>query len=93
MADLTAPFSPDWCLAPAATLRSALTDRSIKVRRGRHGRLIREVLAREPLTAKHADALWAVTGVPARFWLNHERIYRDGLAAGLSDVTPEDTDA
>ena len=34
-----------------------------------------------------ASRLELLTQIPARFWINRERIYRDGLAKGKEDVS------
>ena len=96
-------FKPDWCLAPAATLREWLDENGLSPRVAvaggvpRHRRdeaaaMIEQVLDRQPLTGEHARILEKGTGIPARFWLALEHNYRAGLAAGLTDVTPEDDD-
>jgi hypothetical protein len=95
---VTHPFTPDWTLAPAATLREWMEDNNLSVpvlavaAMGRAGRgeaavLIQEVLDREPLTERHALVLQRGTGVPGKFWLALEHGYRSGLAAGLKDIT------
>jgi hypothetical protein len=92
------PFTPDWCLAPAACLREWMEENGLSpgilavAARGRAYKavaltLIEEVLARAPLTERHAEVLEDGTRIPARFWLNYEHNYRAGLAAGLKDVT------
>jgi len=99
----TGPFSPDWCVAPAVTLRDWMTEHGVTVRWlmsecAEDGNLlgayflIKDVLGRRPLTGQHAAALERATGISAQFWLGYERNYRDDLAAGRTDTTPEDTD-
>ena len=92
-------FKPDWCIAPADTLREWMSEHgltvpvlSVSARTGvvtKDGAalLIQAVLNREPLTEAHARALERCTGIPARFWLALEHNYRAGLAAGLTDVS------
>jgi hypothetical protein len=93
-------FDPDWCVAPAATLRDWMEeneqgpgDLATGVTRGceKHlaeaTRLVEDVLSRRPLTERHAWLLEQATGIRARFWRAHEGAYRDGLARGLKDVT------
>lgn len=92
------PFSPDWCVAPAATLEDWLEENGLsaevlavacagQARKGEALALIREVLDRKPLTAAHAACLRRGTGVSETFWLSYEQNYRAGLAAGLKDTT------
>lgn len=92
------PFTPNWTIAPAATLREWLRENGIsppvlavaalgRRRKGEALPLIEDVLARKPLLEAHAVVLAAGTGVPAVFWRNLEASYRAGLAAGLEDVT------
>jgi hypothetical protein len=104
MADEHKEFRPNWCMAPAATLGEWMDVNGVSprlivaasVRRDdREGRdaavqMIQDVLDRKPLTGKCAEILARGTFVPARFWLALEHNYRAGLAAGLTDVTPED---
>jgi hypothetical protein len=97
--DLSAGFKPDWCIAPSALLTALMTEQ--RLTRGmlaaRCGRgeadikaalIIGDVMDRRPLLDSHAEMLARGTGTPASFWLNAERTYRDGLAAGLTDTTP-----
>jgi hypothetical protein len=96
-------FTPDWCLAPAATLREWMEENGVSARliascwggrddqrRAEAARLVGEVLARQPLGETHAAVLERGTHVPARMWLALEANYRNGLAAGLKDVTEDD---
>jgi hypothetical protein len=99
-------FRPDWTLAPAATLREWMRENEMTVRvltwvscdrsgdeRASHERartLIQDALDRRPLTEEHAKVLARGTGVSAAFWNALEHNYRAGLAAGLTDITPED---
>lgn len=95
------PFTPDWCIAPAATLHEWMVDNNLNVRvlaaccvhraeRTRAEIAIQAVLDRKPLTPKHAALLAKGTGISERMWLALEHNYRGGLAAGLKDVTPAD---
>lgn len=77
-------FKPDWCMAPSETLREWFREAGSVVP---DSIMIREVLERKPLTSEHAGMLEACTGVTAQFWLNLERNYREGLAAGLTDAS------
>lgn len=93
-------WNPDWTLAPAATLADWLEENGLTVRaagmsvqRSRRQAAeiaMLEVLDRWPLTADHAGLLHLVTGIKARFWARYEENYRAGLAAGKTDVTPDD---
>jgi hypothetical protein len=98
----TRPFAPDWCLAPSETLKDWLSENGMSPRvlsvacGGRQHKpaalaLIAEVLDRKPLTQLHADCLARGTQVSARFWLALEHNYRAGLAAGLKDVSEDET--
>lgn len=91
-------FTPDWCLAPAATLREWLDYHGLDpdllaaacappdMRRQLADNL-RGVLLRKPLNDWTAIMLQVGTGVSAQFWHNIEARYRQGLADGLKDVT------
>jgi hypothetical protein len=93
-------FRPDWCCAPSGTLRKWLDENGLSPealavvcddppRKHLALALIREVLDRKPLRAVHADYLERGTGISERFWLARERHYREGLAAGLKDVSDD----
>lgn len=91
---MTIPFEPDWTVAPKLLLAEYLevTPASqMAYANPAHAEAITAavaaVMAKEPLTADHAAALEVATGAPARFWLRLETLYRDGLAAGLTDAT------
>lgn len=95
-------FKPDWTLAPAACLREWMTENNLSVRvlaaaavgrahADEAAELITEVLACKPLTEVHARILAKGTGISEGFWRNYEHNYRAGLAAGLKDCTPEDS--
>jgi hypothetical protein len=91
-------------MAPAATLHEWMDVNGVSARlivaasvrrddqegRAAAVQMIEDVLERKPLTEKCAEILARGTFVPARFWLALEHNYRAGLAAGLTDVTPED---
>lgn len=94
------PFEPDWCLAPAATLREWMEETGVSARliaatcaargdprREEARRMVEEILDRKPLTVDHAAILARGTGIPGRMWLALEHNYRAGLAAGLTDAT------
>jgi hypothetical protein len=99
-------FRPDWCIAPAEHLREWMEDNGVKPRliaaiwSGRDEErktaalaLVQDVLDRKPLTETHAAVLARGTFIPARFWLGLETNYRNGLAAGLKDVTDDSAPA
>lgn len=94
-------FKPDWTLAPAAILREWLKDNGLSVpvlavACGGKAHIatstahIQSVLDREPMSELTAMVLAEGTRVSAKFWLGLEHSYRAGLAAGLTDSTPED---
>jgi len=90
----TIPFEPDWCVAPAATLREWLDDHGIASATVAEGMTapdtaaaVNATLDRRPLDDGTAGKLEQATQVPARMWLALERDYRAGLAAGLTDAT------
>jgi plasmid maintenance system antidote protein VapI len=82
-------FEPDWVVKPGETLREWCEDNGLSAQ-------VAAVACRRmkletfegildgsiPITPVLAGALQAGTGVPARLWLNLERAYREGLAAG-----------
>lgn len=93
-------FEPDWCLAPEGLLREWIADNIPGLHLSTFALTcagtgdqdkalarIQEVLDRKPLGPWHASLLARGTGIRAPFWLEYERIYRAGLAAGLADVT------
>jgi hypothetical protein len=97
------PFSPDWCIAPAETLREWMEENGVSARligatcaprddprRQAAEYMVGEVLRREQLTEDHAAVLERGTHIPARMWLALEHNYRAALAAGLKDVTSDD---
>jgi hypothetical protein len=93
------PFNPDYVIAPEATLREWMNAHAVtahllaRLCTGPDGNDItarlrlEDVLSRKPLGPGHAEALERGTGIPAAFWLEAERLYRDGLAAGKPDWT------
>ena len=96
------PFDPDWTLAPAALLREVMSERgwteltlAAKCATAPGSRWntpaalarVRAVLDRQPFTEEIAVMIAAGTGTAVSFWLNAERIYREALAAGKTDVT------
>jgi hypothetical protein len=94
-------FDPDWTIAPAAMLRDWMNEHGMTPGllalwcgsgevQAEADRLIGEVLDRKPLTDSHARMLELGTLISADMWLGFERRYRDDLAAGRIDTTPED---
>lgn len=87
------PWDPDWVISPGETLRDWIDENHLTVgvaakvcRMDRH-ELQRILDGQRHITPKVADKLAAGTMIPARLWLNLERAYRDGLAAGKIDAS------
>jgi len=95
----THPFTPDWCIAPGVILAEWLEKHhltrvglAVQCAEGRPDYLpelvrVRAVLNREPMTNEDAVMLARGTGTDIMFWLRAEETYRDGLAAGLEDLS------
>jgi plasmid maintenance system antidote protein VapI len=49
--------------------------------------VIADVLAIRELTPRHAEVLGTLFGISEEFWVNFERLYREGLEAGKVDLT------
>lgn len=88
IAQIARRFDPDWVIAPGETLREWMEENHLHPRAAALtcGRMPLElfegILAGEvAITPNVAEGL-ARTGIPARLWLNLERAYRLGLAAG-----------
>jgi len=91
------PFNPDWCVAPARTLRDYMRERFIGTEdlvyrmpgldAAEARAMISRVLDAQPYDAEVAAHLARATGVSADFWVKREADYRDGLARNLKDVT------
>ena len=82
-------FDPDWVVAPGETLREwRLYNRlGIAAAATACGRMPQDFYqsieaGTEPITEKVAEALEHGTRIPAFLWLNLERAFRNGLAAG-----------
>jgi addiction module HigA family antidote len=79
-------FEPDFAVPPGETLAETLetlgmTQAELAERMGRPLKTINEIVAAKAMiTSDTALQLEKVLGVPASFWTNHERIYRDTLA-------------
>ena len=79
-------FEPNFAVPPGETLAEtlgtlAMTQVELAERMGRPLKTINEIVAgKAAITSATALQLEKVLGVPASFWTNHERIYRDTLA-------------
>lgn len=79
-------FEPKFAVPPGETLAETLetlgiTQAELAERMGRPLKTINEIVAgKAAITSDTALQLEKVVGVPASFWTNHERIYRDTLA-------------
>ena len=79
-------FEPNFAVPPGETLAETLetlgmTQAELAERMSRPLKTINEIVAAKAMiTADTALQLEKVLGVPASFWTNHERIYRDALA-------------
>lgn len=76
-------FEPSYAVPPGETLAETLgmTQAELAERMGRPFKTINEIVAdKAAITSDTALQLEKVLGVPASFWTNHERIYRDALA-------------
>jgi HTH-type transcriptional regulator/antitoxin HigA len=86
-------FDPDWVVSPGETLRDWLDENGLSARVGaRACRLSPETFdgilrGTARIVPGVADKLESGTMIPARLWLNLERAYRDGLAAGKIDAS------
>lgn len=80
-------FEPNFAVPPGETLAETLetlgmTQAELAERMGRPLKTINEIVAgKAAITSDTALQLEKVLGVPASFWTNHERIYRDTLAS------------
>jgi addiction module HigA family antidote len=79
-------FEPSFAVPPGETLAETLetlgmTQAELAGRMGRPLKTINEIVTgKAMITADTALQLEKVLGVPASFWTNHERLYRDALA-------------
>ena len=86
-------WDPDWVISPGETLRDWMDENRLTVGIvakvcGLDRHEVERILdGKRRITPKVADHLAAGTQIPARLWLNLERAYRDGLAAGKVDVS------
>lgn len=90
---MTYPFDPDWVVRPGATLQEWMDERHLNLgdvagSTGLRAMTVYGILhGTVEITPAVAEALERVTGISARMWLNLERNYRTGLAAGKSDIS------
>lgn len=81
-------WSPAWVVAPGEVLYDHLDETESSVAdmvtaTELSSTVLAGVLAgTEPITEEIASALSKATGASVQFWLNLERAYREGLAAG-----------
>ena len=79
-------YKPDYAVLPGDTLREALdslsmTQRDLASRMGRPLKTINEIIkGKASITPDSALQLERILGIPASFWLNLERNYREVLA-------------
>lgn len=89
------PLDPDWVASPGAMLAewardNWLTSRDAAERVGLGLVAYLDLEAGElALTAEIAEDLERGTDIKAELWLGMERIYREGLAAGKTDINSE----
>jgi len=84
--ELRTQYRPDYVSPPGATLLDILEERGmtqneLAKRMGRTPKLINEIVkGKAPITEETALQLEHALGVPASFWNNRERAYRESLA-------------
>ena len=89
-------FNPDWVVAPGETLRewresNHLPETAAATACGLRLTRFRQIeRGTAPISEDTAFRLAHGTGIPAFLWLNLERNYRAGLAAGKTALTSED---
>lgn len=88
---MSIPFDPDWVVAPGEILAEWFeetgTPKSRAVVFGIPPAQLEGFLAGEELlTPELARQLRCLTRISESFWINSERIFRDGLAAGKTWV-------
>ncbi len=80
------PFEPDWVSPPGDTLQEKLeeigmTQSELSTRMGRPEKTISAIInGKSAITPETALQLESVLNIPARFWMNRERQYREALA-------------
>lgn len=83
-------FDPDWVIAPGETLKEWMDDAAVTVhmlhtmtnRQVPVDKLQAIIDGKGEITEAIASYLFYATGIPSQLWLNLERMYRTGLAAG-----------
>jgi plasmid maintenance system antidote protein VapI len=86
-------FDPDWCIRPGETLKDWREENRLgqKAAATTCAMTLEEYQRVESgkwkISRVTAAKLQQGTGIPARLWLNLERIYRAALAAGKTDVS------
>lgn len=76
-------FEPNYVVAPAAVLQEWLDDHHRKPEDWPAvANDLRTVLNRQPMSPSNALGLAAVTDTTVAFWIEMERLYREGLAQG-----------
>lgn len=93
----TYPFEPDWVVHPGATLKEELEERAKGIGFPTWAKILHltpEQLqgifdGTEPITEDIANRIAHGLGTGAHIWLNLERAYRSGLAAGKTWIKDE----
>ena len=92
----TYPFNPDYAVPPGETLgelidERGMTQNEVAIRTGLSRKTINEILSgKAPLTPDTAQKLELVFQTPARFWNEHERLYRQHIALKEHEKTLEE---
>lgn len=90
---MTRKFDPDWVISPGETLRDWMEENHLSARITAgicllEPKDIEGILSgRRKITKDLAAHLARGTQISASLWLNLERAYRQGLAAGKKDVS------
>lgn len=90
---MTERFDPDWIISPGEILRDWLDENGLTPKPAATACGLTYDEFSEVLTGDHriddyiAEHLAHGTGIPARLWLNLERAYRNGLAAGKKNTS------
>lgn len=90
----TYPFDPDWCMRPGVMLEELMSDMGLSKR------MLAKVCLTDVATIDgildgtvqidaQVSAQLSLLGISRTFWLNWERTYRAGLAAGKIDVSDD----
>lgn len=92
MSDNAIPFDPDWVVHPGATLREWRKEKGLTIAQAAALCVVTpehfEEIERGLVAYGEADAarLAHGTGSTREFWMNRERTFREGLAAGKTWV-------